>query len=64
MAPYEKSEALFKAASELMPGGVNSPVRAWQAVGLTPGSSPMGRGPGSSTWTATPTWITWAPGGP
>ena len=36
MAPYEKSEALFKAASELMPGGVNSPVRAWQAVGLTP----------------------------
>ena len=36
MAPYEKSEALFRAASELMPGGVNSPVRAWQAVGLTP----------------------------
>ena len=36
MAPYKKSEALFKAASELMPGGVNSPVRAWQAVGLTP----------------------------
>ncbi len=36
MSPYEKSEALFKAASELIPGGVNSPVRAWQAVGLTP----------------------------
>ena len=36
MKSYEKSEALFKAASELMPGGVNSPVRAWQAVGLTP----------------------------
>ncbi|MGA9753589.1 MAG: glutamate-1-semialdehyde 2,1-aminomutase [Desulfobaccales bacterium] len=36
MAPCEKSEELFKAASELMPGGVNSPVRAWQAVGLTP----------------------------
>ncbi len=36
MATYKKSEELFKAASELMPGGVNSPVRAWQAVGLTP----------------------------
>ena len=36
MASFEKSEALFQAASELMPGGVNSPVRAWQAVGLTP----------------------------
>ena len=36
MASYEKSAELFKAASELMPGGVNSPVRAWQAVGLTP----------------------------
>ncbi len=36
MISYKKSEALFKAASELMPGGVNSPVRAWQAVGLTP----------------------------
>jgi glutamate-1-semialdehyde 2,1-aminomutase len=30
------SEELFKAGSELMPGGVNSPVRAWQAVGLIP----------------------------
>jgi glutamate-1-semialdehyde 2,1-aminomutase len=36
MATYKKSEELFKAASEVMPGGVNSPVRAWQAVGLTP----------------------------
>ena len=44
MAPYEKSEALFKAASELMPGGVNSPVRAWQAVGLTPRSIVQGAG--------------------
>jgi glutamate-1-semialdehyde 2,1-aminomutase len=30
------SESLFKAALKLMPGGVNSPVRAWQAVDLTP----------------------------
>ena len=36
MATCKQSEALFKAARELIPGGVNSPVRAWQAVGLTP----------------------------
>ena len=36
MATCRQSEELFKAASELIPGGVNSPVRAWQAVGLTP----------------------------
>jgi glutamate-1-semialdehyde 2,1-aminomutase len=36
MAINQKSEDLFKAGCELMPGGVNSPVRAWQAVGLTP----------------------------
>jgi glutamate-1-semialdehyde 2,1-aminomutase len=36
MAITRQSEELFKAASELIPGGVNSPVRAWQAVGLTP----------------------------
>ena len=36
MATSKQSEALFKAACELIPGGVNSPVRAWQAVGLTP----------------------------
>jgi glutamate-1-semialdehyde 2,1-aminomutase len=36
MTITKKSEELFKAGSELMPGGVNSPVRAWQAVGLTP----------------------------
>ncbi|MHB9072740.1 MAG: glutamate-1-semialdehyde 2,1-aminomutase [Desulfobaccales bacterium] len=36
MAINQKSEELFKAGCELMPGGVNSPVRAWQAVGLTP----------------------------
>jgi len=36
MATLKQSEELFNAASLLMPGGVNSPVRAWQAVGLTP----------------------------
>jgi glutamate-1-semialdehyde 2,1-aminomutase len=36
MTGYAKSAALFHSAQELIPGGVNSPVRAWQAVGLTP----------------------------
>ncbi len=36
MISFANSERLFKAAQELMPGGVNSPVRAWQAVGLSP----------------------------
>jgi glutamate-1-semialdehyde 2,1-aminomutase len=31
-----KSEALFERAVELMPGGVNSPVRAFRGVGGTP----------------------------
>ena len=31
-----QSEALFAAAQELLPGGVNSPVRAFRAVGGTP----------------------------
>lgn len=33
---YRKSEGLFAAASALMPGGVNSPVRAFRAVGGRP----------------------------
>lgn len=32
----DKSEELFERAVELMPGGVNSPVRAFRAVGGTP----------------------------
>jgi glutamate-1-semialdehyde 2,1-aminomutase len=36
MKGYATSEAIFKTAQEIIPGGVNSPVRAWQAVGLTP----------------------------
>lgn len=33
---YQRSSALFKAANEVLPGGVNSPVRAFKAVGGTP----------------------------
>ena len=31
-----RSETLFKEAVNLMPGGVNSPVRAFGSVGMTP----------------------------
>ncbi|MCK8480800.1 glutamate-1-semialdehyde 2,1-aminomutase [Psychroserpens algicola] len=33
---YQRSSALFKAAEAVIPGGVNSPVRAFKAVGGTP----------------------------
>ncbi|NNK21364.1 MAG: glutamate-1-semialdehyde 2,1-aminomutase, partial [Flavobacteriaceae bacterium] len=33
---YERSSALFKEAQRYIPGGVNSPVRAFKAVGGTP----------------------------
>jgi glutamate-1-semialdehyde 2,1-aminomutase len=39
------SEALFDRARELVPGGVNSPVRAFRAVGGTPRFMVRGHGP-------------------
>ena len=33
---YHRSSTLFKAAQEVIPGGVNSPVRAFKSVGGTP----------------------------
>ena len=39
------SEALFARARQVIPGGVNSPVRAFQAVGGTPRFMTSGRGP-------------------
>jgi glutamate-1-semialdehyde 2,1-aminomutase len=33
---YKRSSALFKDAEQVIPGGVNSPVRAFKAVGGTP----------------------------
>lgn len=33
---YQRSSALFRAAHNVLPGGVNSPVRAFKAVGGTP----------------------------
>ncbi len=45
--PFEApvSEALFDRARSVIPGGVNSPVRAFQAVGGTPRFMTSGRGP-------------------
>ncbi len=34
--PYDTSKRLFERAKELIPGGVNSPVRACRSVGATP----------------------------
>ena len=33
---YKRSSALFAEAEKVIPGGVNSPVRAFNAVGGTP----------------------------
>jgi glutamate-1-semialdehyde 2,1-aminomutase len=45
-----QSEALFARAQEYIPGGVNSPVRAFHAVGGTPRF--IARGDGSHIWDA------------
>ena len=41
----EKSRALFAEAQRVLPGGVNSPVRAFKAVGGTPRFIVRGEGP-------------------
>ena len=41
---YAASEKLFASASRILPGGVNSPVRAFKAVGATPLFILRGRG--------------------
>lgn len=43
-----RSEALFAQAVKQMPGGVSSPVRAWQGVGGTP--IHLARGKGALVW--------------
>jgi glutamate-1-semialdehyde 2,1-aminomutase len=40
-----RSKRLFERAQRRIPGGVNSPVRAWRAVGLAPCFIARGRGP-------------------
>ncbi|HTV79852.1 MAG TPA: glutamate-1-semialdehyde 2,1-aminomutase [Steroidobacteraceae bacterium] len=43
--PYVRSEALYERALRVIPGGVNSPVRAFRAVGGTPLVIARGSGP-------------------
>src|SRR5882672_5521942 len=42
---YEKSQQLFERAQQSIPGGVNSPVRAFRSVGGTPLFIQKGEGP-------------------
>lgn len=44
MRSYQKSEAAYKKAVELMPGGVNSPVRAFKSVKRNPVFMDAGKG--------------------
>src|SRR3989442_246580 len=41
--PRNKSKTLYQRARKKIPGGVNSPVRAWQSVGGTPAFIARGR---------------------
>ncbi|MEV0613935.1 glutamate-1-semialdehyde 2,1-aminomutase [Nonomuraea sp. NPDC050404] len=45
MSRTQRSEDLFARAKEIVPGGVNSPVRAFGAVGGTPRFMAAGQGP-------------------
>ena len=44
MRSYEKSKAAFLEAQQLMPGGVNSPVRAFKSVDMDPIFMERGKG--------------------
>ena len=44
MRSYEKSQAAFKEAINIMPGGVNSPVRAFKSVNMDPIFMHSGKG--------------------
>ncbi len=48
MPNLERSRAVFEAAQKLIPGGVNSPVRAYRSVGGTPVH--VARGKGALVW--------------
>ena len=57
-----RSQALFERAREVIPGGVNSPVRAFGAVGGTPRFFARGEGPYLVDVDGTATWTWSAPG--
>ena len=47
---HDRSSEIFQRARRLIPGGVNSPVRAFRAVGMEP--IVIGRGAGAHVWDA------------
>ena len=59
---HDRSHALFSRARELIPGGVNSPVRAFKSVGGEPFFAQSAEGAYLTTSTATATSTTSAPG--
>ena len=58
----KRSIALYQKALEMIPGGVNSPVRAFKAIGIPPLLLIGARGQKSGTWTEMSTWTMWGPG--
>ena len=61
---HAASRAAFDQARQYIPGGVNSPVRAFRAVGTDRYSSAKPRAPACLTWTATNISTTSAAGAP
>ena len=59
---HDQSHALFSRAQELLPGGVNSPVRAFKSVGGEPFFVERADAPTCTTSTATATSTTWVRG--
>jgi glutamate-1-semialdehyde 2,1-aminomutase len=57
-----RNQELFTAACKHIPGGVNSPVRAFRGVGGTPIFFNARGAPISGTRTASNILTTWAPG--
>lgn len=53
-----RSEILFNQAQQHIPGGVNSPVRAFKGVGGTPLFIKHASAPTSSTRTTSAMWTT------
>ena len=59
-----KNQELYERACQVMPGGVNSPVRAYRAVDMAPPFIESGEALMSATRTVTRILTSWAPGGP
>lgn len=57
-----KSEQLFERAVKRIPGGVNSPVRSYGAIGEAPRFIEKLINVTSMMWTETVMWITLIPG--